>query len=70
MSFAGLSSFFFSSKTFSTKQLTCKVGLHAFLSSADFFQNFQKVLSETLPECQTIWIQIRTDILSGMVVQI
>ena len=35
-----------------------------FLSSADFFQ---KVLSGTPPECQTVWIQIRSDILSGLV---
>ena len=29
------------------------------LSSADFFQNyfFQKILSGTLSECQTVWIQ-------------
>ena len=35
------------------------------LSSGDFFQNqlFQKILSGTLSECQTVWIQIRTDIL-------
>ena len=35
------------------------------LSSADFFQNqlFLKILSGT-SECQTVWIQIRTDILS------
>ena len=35
------------------------------LSSADFFQNllFQKILSGTLWEYQTIWIQIRADIL-------
>ena len=32
--------------------------------SADFFQNylFQNILSETLSECQTVWIQIRTDL--------
>ena len=36
------------------------------LSSADFFQNLPspKILSGTLSKCQTIWIQIRTDILS------
>ena len=40
-----------------------------FLSSADIFQNelFQKILSETLSECQTVWIQIRPDRMSGLV---
>ena len=30
---------------------------------ANFFQNFrfQKILSETLSDCQMLWIQIRTD---------
>ena len=39
------------------------------LSSADFFQNqlFQKILSGALIECQTVWIQIRTDILSVLI---
>ena len=39
------------------------------LSSADFFQNqfFQQILSGTLSECQTVWIQIRTDILSVLI---
>ena len=34
-----------------------------FLSSADFFQSllFQKILSGTLSECGTVWIQIRSD---------
>ena len=43
--------------------------VHAFLSSADFFQNqlFQKILSGIPSECQTDWIQIRSDILSGMI---
>ena len=33
------------------------------LSSATLFQNypFQKILSGTLSECQTVWIQTRTD---------
>ena len=32
------------------------------LSSTDFFSKFtfQKILSGTLSECQTVWIQIRT----------
>ena len=40
-----------------------------FLSSADFFQNqfFRKILSGIRSECQTVWIQIRPDILSGLV---
>ena len=39
------------------------------LSSAAFFQNqpFQKILSGSLSECQTVWIQIRPDILSGLI---
>ena len=59
------------SETFQTKSFQC-VPLKAvccasaismlLMSSADFFQNqpFQKRLSGTLSECQTIWIQIRT----------
>ena len=40
-----------------------------FLSSADFFQNqlFQKLLSGKPSKCQTVWIQIRPDILSGLI---
>ena len=47
----------------------CWVIFHDFLSSADFFQNqfFLKILSGIPPECQTVWIQIRPDILSGLV---
>ena len=39
--------------------------LHALLTSADLFQNqvFLKILSGIPSECQTIGIQIRTDIL-------
>ena len=42
---------------------------HAFLSSADFFQNqvFRKIISGIPSECQTDWIQIRPDILSGLI---
>ena len=38
---------------------------HAFLSSADFYKNqlFRKILSGMLSESQTIWIQIRPDVL-------
>ena len=40
-----------------------------FLSSADFFQNqfFRKILSGIRSECQTVWIQIRPDVLSGLI---
>ena len=39
------------------------------LLAADFFQNsiFEIILSETLSECQTVWIQIRTDIGSVLI---
>ena len=42
---------------------------HKFLMSADFFQIqlFQKILSEISTWCQTVWIQIRPDILSGLI---
>ena len=30
-------------------------------------QHSQKILSEILSECQTVWIQIRPDILSGLI---
>ena len=47
------------------------VSMHtlAFLSSADFFQKqlFQKVIQELQTECQTAWIQIRPDILLGLI---
>ena len=38
--------------------------LHAFLLSADFFQNqlFRKILSGIPSECQTVKIQMRPDI--------
>ena len=38
------------------------------MSSADFFSKltFQKILSGIPSECQMDWIQIRTDILSGL----
>ena len=42
---------------------------HAFLSSADFFQNqlVRKILSGIPSECQIVWIQIRPDILLGLI---
>ena len=47
----------------------CWVIFHSFLLSADFFQNqlFWKNLSGIPSECQTVWIQIRPDILSVLV---
>ena len=48
----------------------CMLGNFAcFLSSADFFQNhfFRKTLSGIPSECQTVWIQTRPDILSGLI---
>ena len=46
-----------------------KLILFAFLSSADFFQNqhFRKLPSGKSSECQTVWIQIRPDILLGLI---
>ena len=40
-----------------------------FLSSDDFFSKllFHKNLSGTLSECQTVWTQIRIDILSVLI---
>ena len=48
--------------------IACWVKFHV-LSSAGLFQNqrFQKILSGLLPVCQTVWIQIRTDILSVLI---
>ena len=44
------------------KLFACWVIFMLLLSSATLFQNylFQKILSETLSECQTVWIQTRT----------
>ena len=41
----------------------------AFLSSADVFRNhiFRHILSEIQLECQTVWIHIRPDVLSGLI---
>ena len=38
-----------------------------FLSSADFFKIFQIIFSGTLSVYQTVWIQVRTDILSVLI---
>ena len=42
---------------------------HAFLSSADFFQNYflKKILSGIPSECQTVWTLTRPDDSSGLV---
>ena len=37
------------------------------LSSADFFKKNKNILSGTLSECQMVWIQIRTNILSVLI---
>ena len=43
--------------------------LNAFVLSTDFFQNklFRKNISGIPSECQTDWIQIKPDILSGLI---
>ena len=49
---------------------SCKYFMHTgifacfFLSSADLFP---KILPGTPPDCQTVWIQIRADVLSGLI---
>ena len=42
---------------------------HAFFAGCWFFQNqlFQKILSGIPSQCQTLWIQIRPDVLSGLI---
>ena len=56
---------------FGFNTLLCILGdfLMLFLLSAEFFQNlpFQKILSGISSECQTVLIQIRPDVLSGLV---
>ena len=46
---------------------TLGVILYAFVQFLLFADFFRKVLSGTPPECQTVWIQIRPNILSGLV---
>ena len=50
-------------------KIVCKVISKILLSSAVFFQNclFQEIFSRTLLECQSVWIQIRTDVLSVLI---
>ena len=45
----------------SCNSVTCWVIFHAFLSSADFFQNqsSQNILSGISLECQTVWVQTK-----------
>ena len=52
-----------------SKLFACWVILHTFFASTDLFQNdfLKKILSGTLPECQTVWIQIRTDRMSILI---
>ena len=40
-----------------------------FLSAANFSQDkyFQKILSGIQSECQTVWIQSRSEVLSGLI---
>ena len=48
----------------------CLLGnLHAFLSSADFLKInfFEKNISGIPSECQTVWIEIRPNILYGLI---
>ena len=42
---------------------------YGFLSSSDFFQNqlFRKILSGIPSECHIVWIQIRPNVLSGLI---
>ena len=44
-------------------------GLSCILSSADIFQNklFEKFFQEIPSECQTVWIRIWTNVLSGLI---
>ena len=43
--------------------------LHTFLLSADLFQIqiLKKILSKILSKCQTLWIKIRPDKMSGLI---
>ena len=48
----------------------CMLGnfLGVFLSSADFFQNCFEIFFSGIPSgCQTVWIQIRPDYMSGLI---
>ena len=52
-----------------TKLFACWVILHAFLSFVDIFlNNFSKTnIFQEYHQCQTVWIQIRPDVLSGLI---
>ena len=45
------------------------VNFYDFLSSVDFFQNklFQRIFSGLPLECQTVWIKIRPDKMSSLI---
>ena len=47
----------------------CSIFFNAFNVACWLFSklNFQNILSGTLSECKMVWIQIRTDILSGLI---
>ena len=49
--------------------IACWLIVHVFFVVCRFFQNqfFQKILSGMPSVCQTVWIQIRPDILSGLI---
>ena len=51
------------------KLVACWVIFTRFMSSADYFQSqhFRTILSRKPSECQIAWIQIRPDILSGLI---
>ena len=51
------------------KRFAYPVIWHAFLSSADFFQEclFKKNLSGVQSECLTVWLQIRPDVLFNLI---
>ena len=53
---------------FKGKLFACWVILHAFCCLLIFFQNqcFLKFISGLTLECQTVWIQIRPDKMSGL----
>ena len=56
-------------KLYSSYNYDCFSNFACFLSSADFFQNqlFGKIISGIPSECQTVWNQIRPDVLSGLI---
>ena len=58
------------SDKFTMLNLCMLANFACFYLSADFFlqnMHFQKIISGIPSECQTVWIQIRPDILSGLI---